>query len=298
MARWAAALDYKQLSQDAVYQAKRFLLDSVGCALGGYKQHDVKIALGVLDEVAGRGPATVIGTGKHVDAVSASLANALMIRCMDYNDIYWKQDPSHPSDIFPAAMAACERAGSNGRELIVGLVLGHEFEMRLCEAAVPGIRERGWHHATLTAFVSPIVAGRMLRLPWAQIQHAIGISAAARCTMGAVTAGKLTMMKNTVDPLATQSGVFAALLAEKGYTGPEHVADGKEGLTHVFGPEWKLNLLTDGLGESWRITQCGMKAFPTEALTHAPISAVLDLVKSNDLRPEDVEKIRIRSLAR
>ena len=158
--------------------------------------------------------------------------------------------------------------------------------MRLCEAAFPGIRERGWHHATLTAFVSPIVAGRMLHLTPQQIQHAIGISASARATLGAVTAGKLTMMKNTVDPMATQSGMLAALLAEKGYTGPEHVIDGKEGLVHCFGPEWKLNLLTDGLGDSWRITQCGMKAFPTEALTHTPISAVLALVKDHDLRPQ------------
>jgi len=298
MSRWAAALDYRQLSADAVYHAKRFLLDSVGCALGGYQQHDVRIALQVLDEVAGRGLCTVIGTGQRVDPVSASLANALMIRCMDYNDIYWKQDPSHPSDIFPAALACCERAKSGGKELIVGLVLGHEFEMRFCEAAFPGIRERGWHHATLTAFVSPFVAGRALHLPWEQIQHAVGISASHHCTLGAVTAGKLTMMKNTVDPMATQSGVLAALLAEKGYTGPEHVVDGKEGLTHCFGPEWKLNLLTDGLGESWRITQCGMKAFPTEALTHTPISAVLDLVKSNNLKPDDVTKIQIRSLAR
>src|SRR5689334_4401194 len=298
MARWAAELKFTQLSKDAVYQAKRFLLDSLGCALGGYQQHDVKIALGVLEETAGAGPATIIGTGKKVDVVSASLANALMIRCMDYNDIYWKQDPSHPSDIFPAAMACCERAKSDGRELIVGLVLGHEFECRLCEAAVPGIRERGWHHATLTAFVSPIVAGRALHLGWEQIQHAIGISASCHCTLGAVTAGKLTMMKNTVDPMATESGVLAALLAEKGYTGPEHVIDGKEGLVHVFGPDWKLNVLTDGLGESWRITQCGMKFFPTEALTHAPISATLDLVHENDLKPDQVEKITIQSLAR
>ncbi|PYX76466.1 MAG: MmgE/PrpD family protein, partial [Acidobacteria bacterium] len=281
MARWAAALDYRHLSQDAVFQAKRFLFDSVGCALGGYQQQDVKIALDVLEEIAGRGRSTVIGTGQKMDAVSASLANALMIRCMDYNDIYWKQDPSHPSDIFPAALACCERAKSDGKELIVGLVLGHEFEMRFCEAAFPGIRERGWHHATLTAFVSPIVAGRALHLEWEQIQHAIGISASRQATFGAVTAGKLTMMKNTVDPMATQSGVLAALLAEKGYTGPEHVVDGKEGLTHCFGPEWRLNLLTDGLGESWRVTQCGMKAFPTEGLTHTPISAVLDLVKEN-----------------
>src|SRR4051812_40460495 len=239
MSRWAAALNYKQLPEQAIHQAKRFFLDSIGCALGGYKQHDVKIALEVLDEVAGPGPSTVIGTGKRIDPVSASLANALMIRCMDYNDIYWKQDPSHPSDIFPAAIAGAERARSDGRELIVGLVLGHEFEMRLCEAAFPGVRERGWHHATLTAFVSPIVASRMLHLTPEQMQHAIGISASARCTLGAVTAGKLTMMKNTVDPMACESGVEAALLAEKGYTGPEHVIDGKEGLVHVFGPEWK-----------------------------------------------------------
>jgi 2-methylcitrate dehydratase len=298
MSRWASNLQFKDIAPEAVYQAKRFLLDSLGCALGGYQQHDVTIALDVLSEIAGRGLATVFGSGRRFDPVSASLANALMIRCMDYNDIYWKQDPSHPSDIFPAAIACCERARSGGKELIVGLVLGHEFEMRFCEAAFPGIRERGWHHATLTAFVSPIVAGRALRLSWEQIQHAIGISASRHCTLGAVTAGKLTMMKNTVDPLATQSGVLAALLAEKGYTGPEHVVDGKEGLTQVFKPVWKLDLLTDRLGESWRITQCGMKAFPTEALTHTPISAVLDLVRSNDLHPDQVAKVQIRSLAR
>jgi 2-methylcitrate dehydratase len=298
MARWAAGLQFDDLSPEAVYQAKRFLLDSLGCALGGFSQHDVKIVLPVLEEIAGSGVATIIGTGKKVDPVSAALVNALMVRVMDYNDIYWQQDPSHPSDLIPAALACCERAGGDGRELIVGIVLGHEFEMRLCEAAFPGIRERGWHHATLTAFVSPIVAGRALHLGWEPIQHAIGISASRHATLGAVTAGKLTMMKNTVDPMATQSGVLAALLAEKGYTGPEHVIDGKEGLAHCLGPDWKLDVLTEGLGDSWRITRCGMKAFPTEALTHTPISAVLDLVKEHDLKPDQVEKVQLRSLAR
>jgi 2-methylcitrate dehydratase len=298
MAQWAAGVKFEDVAKDAVHQCKRFLLDSLGCALGGYQQHDVKIALEVLDEVGGSGPGTVIGNGKKMDVVSAALANALMIRCMDYNDIYWKQDPSHPSDIFPAAMACVERAGGDGRELIVGFAIGHEFEQRLCEAAFPGIRERGWHHATLTAFVSPIVAGRALHLSAEQIQHAIGISGATRCSLGGVVAGKLTMMKNTADPMATQSGVFAALLAEKGYTGPEGAIDGKEGLVHCMGPEWKLEILTDGLGESWRINQCGMKAYPTEALTHTPISAVLDLVKTHDLKPEQIESVNIRSLAR
>ncbi len=298
ISKWATDLSYADLSDDAIREAKRYLLDSLGCALGGYQQHDVKIALEVLEEHGGAGPATVIGTGAKMDPVSASLLNALMVRVMDYNDIYWQQDPSHPSDIIPAAMACGERTAKDGRELIVGIVLGHEFEMRLCEAAIPGIRERGWHHATLTAFVSPIVAARMLDLGWEEMQHAIGISGSRMCTLGAVTAGKLTMMKNTVDPMATQSGVLAALLAEKGYTGPEHVIDGKEGLAHCMGPEWKLELLEDGLGDAFRITRCGMKAFPTEALTHAPISCTLDLIKDNDLQADQVEKVHIRSLAR
>jgi 2-methylcitrate dehydratase len=298
MSRWASQLEYDQIGEQAVHEARRYLLDSLGCALGGYRQEDALHALAVLDEIASAGPATILGSGKKTDVVSAALANALMVRVMDYNDIYWQQDPSHPSDIIPAAMACAERQGTGGEELVVGIILGHEFEMRLCEAAFPGIRERGWHHATLTAFVSPIVAGRMLRLTWEQIQHAIGISASHHCTLGAVTAGKLTMMKNTVDPMATQAGVMAALLAEQGYSGPEHVIDGKEGLVHCMGPEWKLELLTEGLGESWRIERCGMKAFPTEALTHAPISAVLKLVREHDLEPDQIEKVYIRSLAR
>jgi len=298
MARWAADLKFEDIGEDAVREARRYLLDSLGCAFGGYRQEDALIALEVLGEIGGTGPATILGSGVKTDAVSASLANALMVRVMDYNDIYWQQDPSHPSDIIPAAMACGERAGGNGKDLIVGIVLGHEFEMRMCEAAFPGIRERGWHHATLTAFVSPIVAGRMLGLSWEQIQHAVGISASRHCTLGAVTAGKLTMMKNTVDPMATQSGVLAALLAEKGYSGPEHVIDGKEGLVHCYGPEWKLEILTDGLGDTWRIERCGMKAFPTEALTHTPISAVLDLMSENELQAEQVEKVLIKSTAR
>jgi 2-methylcitrate dehydratase len=71
MSQWAAALRFEDLSKEAVYQAKRFLLDSFGCALGGYQQHDVAIALEVLHEIAGRGDATVIGSGDRPGATSA-----------------------------------------------------------------------------------------------------------------------------------------------------------------------------------------------------------------------------------
>jgi 2-methylcitrate dehydratase len=295
---WASQVSYEDLGAEVVREAKRFLMDSVGCALGGAQQHDVQIARRVLGEMAGTGECRILVTGEKWDPVSASLLNALMIRVMDYNDIYWQQDPCHPSDIIPAAIAAAERAGRSGRDLLVGIALAYEFEQRLCEVSFPGIREIGWHHATLTAAAAPIAAGRMLGLTADQMQHAIGISASRHCTTGSVTAGKLTMMKNTVDPMATQSGVLAALLAEQGYTGPEHVLDGKEGFGHVFDSEWKFDVLTDGLGESWRILKCGMKYFPTEALTHAPISATLDLMVEHDLDPEAVETVTIYSLAR
>ncbi len=298
IAEWAASVRYEDLPDEVVGTAKRFLMDSVGCALGGSAQHDVALARTVAKEIAGSGPCRVLVTGELVDPVTAAFLNSLMIRVMDYNDIYWKQDPSHPSDLIPAALAAAERTGGSGRDLILGIVLAYEFEQRLCEVSFPGIRELGWHHGTLTAAAAPIAAGRLLGLSAEQIQHAIGISASRHCVTGSVTAGKLTMMKNTVDPLAVQSGVLAALLAEQGYTGPEHVLDGKEGFSHVFDSEWKWEILTDGLGEDWRILQCGMKFFPTEALTHAPISAVLDLVIQNDLAPEAIERVTIHSLAR
>jgi len=298
IAEWASEVRFEDLPERVVVEAKRYLMDSVGCALGGAQQHDVHLARTVLREIAGAGDATVMVTGERMDPVSASLLNSLMIRVMDYNDIYWKQDPTHPSDLIPAAMAAAERAAGTGRDLILGIALGYEFEQRLAEVSFPGIREIGWHHATLTAVAAPIVAGRLLGLDAVKIQNAIGISASRHCTPGSVTAGNLTMMKNTVDPLATQSGVLAAMLAEQGYTGPEHVLDGKEGFNHVLHTDWKFEILTDGLGSDWRILSCGMKFFPTEALTHAPISAVLDLVISNDLAADEIESITIYSLAR
>ncbi|MBY0522602.1 MAG: MmgE/PrpD family protein [Gemmataceae bacterium] len=101
-------LRFEQLPPDVVHHAKRVLLDSLGCALGGYILRDAQIARDTLREVAGRGPATVMGTGQRIDPVSAAFVNALMVRCLDYNDVYWRQDPSHPSTILPAALACAE----------------------------------------------------------------------------------------------------------------------------------------------------------------------------------------------
>ncbi len=221
-----------------------------------------------------------------------------MIRALDYNDIYWEQDPSHPSDLIPAALTPAEVLHKSGKDLIVAIVIAYEWEQRLCEFAIPGIRERKWHHATLTQFAAPLAAGKILGLSEEQMVHAVGISGSHNATLGAVTAGKLTMMKNTVDPMATQAGLLAALLANRGYEGPEHVLDGKEGLADTLGDRFDFKLLTDGLGDSFRITRCSMKAFPTEALTHSPISAVIKIMQTHKIDKNDIREVRIRTVAR
>jgi len=266
--------------------------------LGGYQTDDVEIATAVVEESGGNPQATLIGSGKKVSAIDASFLNSLMIRALDFNDIYWKQDPSHPSDIMPAAMAAGELRGRSGRDLILGIVIGHEIEMRLCEAAFPGIREVGWHHATLTAFASPFVAARMLGLGVEETVQAVGISASHSGTFGSVTAGKLTKMKNTVDPMACRSGVEGALLAARGYEGPEPIFEGREGLGHCISKAWKWDIVTGGLGDSWRILQCSMKGAPVEALIHTPLTVTLAMRDTHGVRPENLAEIRIKTIAR
>jgi 2-methylcitrate dehydratase len=298
IAEFAVNLKYSDLPDNVIMEAKRYLYDSIGCAYGGYHTKDVKIMRDIYSEMGGKLEATVIGYGDMIPAVNASLINSLMIRALDFNDIYWKEDPSHPSDLIPAALAVGEMSGADMAEVIVAVVLAYEFEQRLCEFAVPGVRERKWHHATLTQFVSPIVAGKMLGLTVEQMVNAIGINGSHNHTIGCPTAGKLTMMKNTVDPMAVQAGVFAALMAKRGYTGTIEVFEGKEGLMDVYGPDWAIEKLTGGLGENYKILDCSMKAFPTEALTHTHLSAVLKVVTKNDITYDQIEQVTVTTIAR
>ena len=299
MAKFTIDLKYDDLSQEAIDLTKRFLIDSIGCAYGGNQTEDVKIMLAFFNEMGGNPEASVLNSAQKLPMVNAGLLNSLMIRALDYNDIYWEQDPSHPSDLIPAALTPAEVLHKSGKDLIVAIVLAYEWEQRLSEFAFPGVRETKWHHATLTQIASPFVTGKIIGLNEEQMVHAAGISASHNLTLGAVTAGKLTMMKNTVDPMATQAGILSALLAQRGYEGPEHVLDGKEGLVDTLsGNRFDLNIVTNGLGESFRITRCSMKAFPTEALTHSPMSAVIKLMKSNNINKKDITEVKIRTVAR
>jgi len=319
IAEFSVGLKYEDIPENVIYEVKRYLYDSVGCAYGSMGTHDVKSMLEIYQEIGGKPESKVIGFGDELPAVSTALVNSLMIRALDFNDIYWKDDPSHPSDIIPAALSTAEKVDASMKDVIVAIVLAYEFEQRLCLFAKPGVRERKWHHATLTQFVSPIVAGKILGLTVDEMVNAIGINGCHNHTIGCPTAGKLTMMKNTVDPMAVQSGVFAALLAQKGYSGTEKVFEGKEGFMDAFigwnakeekmkptdmeGRDgvsswaWDIDALVGNLGKDYKILECGMKAFPTEALTHTHISCALNAMINNDLDYTDIKEIKVTAFA-
>ena len=319
IAEFAVNLKYEDLPSEVINEVKRYLYDSIGCAIGSVNTKDVNAIRDIYKEMGGTPEATTFVFGDKLPAVNATLINSLMIRALDFNDIYWKEDPSHPSDIIPAALTVAEKVDASMKDVIVAIVLAYEFEQRLCIFAKPGVRERKWHHATLTQFVSPIVAGKILGLTVDEMVNAIGISGCHNHTIGCPTAGVLTMMKNTVDPMAVQSGVLAALMAQKGYSGTEKVFEGKEGFMDAFigwnakeerlNPtdmegrdgvsswKWDVDALIDNLGDNYKILECSMKAFPTEALTHTHISCVLKIMVNNNLEYSDIEEVKVTAFA-
>ncbi|MGK9477133.1 MmgE/PrpD family protein [Melioribacter sp. OK-6-Me] len=320
ISEFAIDLKYEDIPAEVIYEAKRYLYDSIGCAYGAYETKDVNIIRNYFRNIGGRQESTVIAFGDKLPSAHAAFVNSQMIRSLDFNDIYWKQDPSHPSDLIPAALAVGEFSNASMKSVLTAIVLGYEFEQRLCEIAFPGIRERKWHHATLTQFVSPIVAGKLLNLDVDQMVNAIGINGSHNFTSGAPASGQLSMMKNTVDPMAVFNGVISSFLAKEGFSGPEFIFEGKEGLfdcmlgwdyksrkskpvsipgLESYGEwQWKIENLFNDLGTRYKILECSMKAFPTEALTHTHISAVLSIVNKYDIQPEEIEKITVTTIAR
>jgi len=298
-AKFALGLNYENIPSTALEEAKRFLLDSVGCAFSALNSKDTQAAYNYIQDLGGKEQAAIIGWGTKANLSQATLINSLLVRALDYNDIYWEQDPSHPSDIIPAVLSTGEFMKKDGKEVLVGIIIAYELEIRLCLAAFPGVREIGWHHATLTQLVSPVAAGRMLGLSEEEIVAAIGISGSSHFTLGGVVAGHLTNMKNAADSFAVEAGVRAALLASKGYTGPVEVFEGKEGLFEVLGKvKWDRDVLTEGLGDKFLINQCGYKAFPTEALTHQPITAALEAMQEDNIDPKEVKEILVETTTR
>src|SRR5262249_58220554 len=129
------------------------------------------------DMGGGDGRATAFVSGFKTNPVDAAFINGHMMRAMDYNDIHWKADLCHPSDLIYAPLALCESEGLSGKDLILATIMAYEIEMRLCEIGRPGVREYGWHHATLSAFAAPVAAGPDLNATPEKMAWALGLTA-------------------------------------------------------------------------------------------------------------------------
>ena len=104
MAQWALDLQFEDIPEKSIWEAKRFLLDSMGCALAAVNNEDMEAMYRFTEKLGGTPEASVIGREYKTNASNAALMNCLLTRAMDYNDIYWEEDPSHPSDLIGTAL--------------------------------------------------------------------------------------------------------------------------------------------------------------------------------------------------
>src|SRR6476620_7579963 len=161
-AEFATSVTYEDASPAVVHEVKRRVIDSLGCALGAWREEPCVIARTVASEFSAKNGATIIGTNHQAPPDWAAFATGCAIRYFDYNDTYLSKEPAHPSDNIAAALAVAESVGASGRDFMTAIALAYEVQCRLCDAA--SIRARGWDHVTYGAFSSALAAGKLMGL--------------------------------------------------------------------------------------------------------------------------------------
>jgi 2-methylcitrate dehydratase len=291
LSAYAAGLRYEDLPPETVHEAKRRLLDTLGCAMGAFGSAPATIARGLARTVTSTVPATVIGTAHQTAPELAAFANGVLFRYLDYNDTYLSKEPAHPSDNFAAVLAVAEPQRSSGREIITAAVLAYEIQCRLCDAA--SIRARGWDHVTYGSFSTSLAAGKLLGLSEAQLTHAQGLAGVPNNAMRQTRVGMLSHWKGCAFANASRNGVFAARLAQLGMTGPSEVFEGEMGFwKQVSGP---FTLETFGGRDTpFMINQTYIKFYPAEYHSQSAIDAALTLRPQLD-SVEEIERITIET---
>ncbi|PYJ67296.1 MAG: MmgE/PrpD family protein [Verrucomicrobia bacterium] len=274
LADYACALRFEDLSNKVVHEVKRRVIDSLGVALGAWKEEPCAIARKVALDFSAKHGSTIIGTTHKASPDWAAFANGCAIRYFDYNDTYLSKEPAHPSDNISAALAAAESAGANGRELITAIALAYEVQCRLCDAA--SIRARGWDHVTYGAFSTALASARLMKLDPAKTRHAVNIAGVAGAAMRQARAGELSHWKGVAFANAARHGVYSALLARAGMTGPAPIFEGQMGF------EKQLGVSLGDVGEKFKgapemILKTSIKFWPAEYHSQSAIEAALFL---------------------
>jgi 2-methylcitrate dehydratase len=227
LARYATDLRYEDIPAAVVREAKRYLIDSIGCGLGGFDAEPSQIANRLAANVSAVRGATVMCSGVVTSPELAVFANGVMIRYLDFNDGYLSLGGGHPSDSIAALLSTAEVAGRSGRDLITGMVLTYEVFCRVCD--VLDNRAIGIDYATIIGLAAVAGAGRMLGLTSQQIVHAIDIHVAGNVALNQTRVGALSNWKACSAPEAARKAIFAVQLAQAGMTGPNEVFEGRDG---------------------------------------------------------------------
>ncbi len=274
LSRYTDQLTYELLPPETVHAVKRHLIDTLGCALGAYDSEPASIARSVAGTVSSALPATVIGAGLSSSPEMAAFANGVAFRYLDYNDTYLSKEPAHPSDNFAAVLAIAEPMGRTGKELIVATVLAYEIQCRLCDAA--SIRARGWDHVTYGSFSTSLAAGKLLHLDQEQLTHAQAIAAVSHNALRQTRVGTLSHWKGCAFANVSRNGVFAALLARHGMTGPSDIFEGEMGFWKQISGPFTLPL-PDPPAPPFKIQEACIKFYPAEYHAQSAIDAALAL---------------------
>lgn len=275
LAEYAAGLDFARLPPVVVHEVKRRVIDSLGCALGAWDAEPCAIARRVASRYGAERGATLWGTAHRAPPDWAAFVNGCLVRYLDFNDTYLSREPAHPSDNIPAALAVAEAEGASGRELIAAIVLAYEVQCRLCDTA--SLRARGWDHVTYVAFSSALAAARLLRLDVEKTRHAVNIAGVSAGSLRQSRVGELSHWKAGTVAHAARRGVFAALLAAEGMTGPAPIFEGAMGFEKLVSqtPLGGVALSHD----DFMIMRTSIKASPAEYHSQSAIDAALRLRK-------------------
>lgn len=295
---WVEALRYEDLPQKVVEKAKRVLLDTVGCALGGVDAETVRDAQEAVFLQGGNPRSTLIGLGRKVSCDQAAFLNGMALRYLDYNDYAAMGDPNHCSINVAPALAVAEMRSLTGKDLILGVTIGHEVQLRIRDATAGGKQSRGWDVGTITTnYSSAAVAGKLLGLSGIQIANAMAIAGAHGNTLAEVrggallSGGEMTPSKGTADPMSARNGTFAAMLAQEGLTYPLTIFEGVYGFGKKVTGMLREDILRERTGDFEILKSC-TKMWPCFVYGQAPIAAALE-VRGKGLNPEEIESITV-----
>jgi 2-methylcitrate dehydratase len=293
LASYGGALRYEDLPAEVIHQAKRLIVDTVGCALGGAASEPAKIARDIAATVTSVVPATVMVSGHRTGPDLAAFANGVMIRFLDFNDGYTSTGESgHPSDSIAAVLSAAEMAGRGGKDVITATVLAYEVFCRICDEA--DLKPLGFDHVTVGCMASTAAAARLLGLPERKIAEALNLGIAPNIALYQTRIGNVSMWKGCAYANASRNAVFAATLAARGMTGPSPIFEGPGGyFKAVTRAPFKLSAL-GGRDHPYRIMECSIKRFPLGQYSQTVVQAALE-VRDKVGSADDIAEVQIRT---